>query len=285
MEQEGTWVRTSDENFRDVAQLGTGEWLAIKGACLCFSLESSLLSHDVTNEESDPSVIIRAPRLDDLLLASTPTTRDPHTPAFSRVIPSASHCLLSPDQPAVYPPHALGSNLHSQLNSAMGSSSSIYSISQPVPLHNLSGQGEVTLQCAGVFSCAVTEAGDVWVWGGHWGVADAPLPLPEPPGEDPSSVSSAAVSSTGALVVALEHGAVFSIGLDEEALKPPLRPDLVVRPAPIDLNRLEWEEMDLTAFGVGLGGPGGRRRAHRVISASGGRGFFFSLKDATSLSS
>lgn len=87
---------------------------------------------------------------------------------------------------------------------------------------------------------------------------------------------SAAISSTGALVVSLCTGAVFSLGLTKDALLPSLRPELAIRPKALDYDAVHWVEMNLREFEVGRDGT---RRVTRIVVGSGGRGFFYEVSD------
>lgn len=176
------------------------------------------------------------------------------------------------DSLSAHPPHAFGSNLRSQLGKPISSSRAPL----PTPLEDLAGLGVISLQCCGVHSCAVTEAGDVYAWGGRFGVLGSPLTCPPTleNSDEPATVIAAATSTTGGLIVSLEDGRVFASAVGREDLLPPLRPELQVGGNQANLGEgLEWQEMDLGSCSTG-------RRVAKIVAASGGRGFFFELEDA-----
>lgn len=205
-----------------------------------------------------------------------------HTAIFKRLVPSTSHALALPAAAHLHAPHALGSNLHSQLARPISPAR----VDEPVPLELLEGLGEVEVQAAGVHGLALTKAGEVFVWGGRYGVPDQPLDLDglgqeranEGGGEDeevePLHVVAASIGSTGAVVLGLSDGRVVASHADEVDLLPTRPVD-----GPQRRSRLEkgdewgWKELR------GVGGREGERGLREIVPASGGRGWLLLYDD------
>jgi hypothetical protein len=219
---------------------------------------------------NDPSRVVRAASIA-ALYDQTPARRrlSPATATFSRIVAAASHALLVPTAPHLHPPHAIGTNLHSQL----GRPISAALVEDPVALDLLEGLGRLVLRAAGVYSLALTDAGDVYLWGGRFGLPDKALDLSEfetptlGAGAESPHIIAASVGSTGAVVLCLSDGRVIAAGV-EEADRLPTRPadGVPARPRSDAADEgLEWKE---------LRGVEGGGRLKDVVVASGGRGWF-----------
>jgi hypothetical protein len=285
--QKGSWVRV--ENCRggwiDVAILGTGDWIGIQGKFAISRIETSLSERNLTFltslamnlPEYNPHVIYAAPSMQNLFsqvpfqltsLLPPPTESSRPLPTFAQLHASTSHVLISPSLSSSHtsPPHAYGSNLHSQLSTSFTPSSS--TASRPI---NLPPTPSPILQTSGNLSSLFSLASnELFVWGGPFGTLspDHPLDLsslsainPDSQSDEderePADLSAAAVSSTGGIVLGFEDGRVLQsgIGKRKEDWGPSVRIEREVENGGKgkDGEEMEWEEVE------GMGAVGERR--------------------------
>lgn len=282
--------------FRDVAVMGTGEWVGVHGepsedlkGSLRASRNSKLARFaSLSLADLNSSLIYSSPTLNGLLSIPLRSIQPPPgSPTFHTLLPSSSHCLALSDASPLQPLYGLGSNLHSQLSIPV--STAPVSASKPLPiLADLLACGQITFasdafSTAGVYTCAVSEMGQLFVWGGKWGTAEEAVevdPCSEGEGEeeedeDGREIVSAAVSSNGGVVCVRRDGNVWwtrcarAQGVEDgEGLLPKRR---IEKAAGRREDEREFEKVDLREWGAGAGGG---RKARRVVGASGGRGFF-----------
>ena len=266
----------------DVQQLMTGELLGLHGTSSqsrLTSFETRLPADPPLNARccrlslelaNDPSSVVRAASIL-ALHDKIPARREVSTatPNFCRVVAGASHALLVPSAPHLHPPHAVGSNLHSQLAQPLSATL----VEDPVAIELLEGLGQLEVRAAGVYSLALTEAGEVYVWGGRFGLPDEALDLSalSGPGEgesvEPPHVIAASVGSTGAIMLGLSDGRVVATGVEEDELVPTQPVDGVSARSTsrTDDGCLQWKV---------LRGKDRGRRLRVIVVASGGRGWF-----------
>lgn len=195
----------------------------------------------------------------------------PATPTFSRIVAGSSHALLVPTAAHLHPPHVVGSNLHFQLARPLSAAF----IESPVAIEHLEGLGQLNVRAAGVYSLALTDAGEVYVWGGRFGFMDEALDLsdltvPELTDNadlEPTYVVAASVGSTGALVLGLSDGRIVATGIGEAQLLP-------TRPTDTSPAQPAYGAADGERGWRELRGKGGGGRLKDVVIASGGRGWF-----------
>lgn len=242
---------------------------------LPFPFLNSAVSKALLVLESSPSTLRTGPTLSDLLSSSHSTipSTSAHAPTYTTLHPSLSHVILLPKRSTVHPPAAQGSNLHSQLSLPSSTHSPV-----PVPLDHLAGLGAISVSSHGTSSSALTEGGDLYLWGGPYGLLDDPLPIPtfssvsrgtafslSEEEEEEEEITSHLMTPTHGVLLSLSSGNVLSFNFLIDDLRPTTRP---ARPAPA--RSIGWKVVwDVRERGGSV---------TEVRSASGGLGVFFQVE-------
>lgn len=142
--------------------------------------------------------------------------------------------------------------------------------------------------------------GQLYVWGGRWGVSEDAVDIFEGHAEEDSGeggeeeeeegreITCAAVCSTGGVMCVTRDGRVWGsrgsrVEREEgvEGLLPKLRIEKAAtrREDGDGAGGREFEEIDLRRFGIEKGGGRKERVVEKVMVASGGRGFLLVCSD------